>query len=203
MEPLTARKYSRIARLYDLVESPMERIWFARMRKEAVSHAKGETLEVGVGTGKNIPCYDTDVCLSAIDFSPGMLDIALKKYGRYPLKQLEFHLMDVEALAFPDNSFDSVVSTFVFCTVPHPRQGLQELHRVLRPGGKAIFLEHMRSEKWWINALLYVMNLFSTSLLGTSMLRKTQQSIEAAGFQIERRENRLFDVVRLIIARKA
>lgn len=202
MEPVTARKYSRIARLYDLMEWPMEYFWFARMRKEVVAYAQGETLEVGVGTGKNIPYYDKSIRLSAIDFSPGMLKIAIQRYQKYPFKKLEFYAMDVEQLSFSDKRFDRVISTFVFCTVPHPVKGLKEIHRVLKSDGKAIFLEHMKSEKWWINLFLGAMNIFSTLFLGTSMLRQTEKNIETAGFVIESVEYKLSDVVRLIVARK-
>jgi len=128
-----------------------------------------------------------------------MLDVTEKKKAKLQWHTLKLFQMDIENLSFEDESFDCVVSTFVFCTVPDPQQGLREVMRVLRPGGKAIFLEHMKSRYQVINVFLWMMNFFSTRLLGTSMLRETQKSIEAAGFKIHSVEYKLFDVIRLII----
>lgn len=200
----TARKYSNASTLYDIMEWPMEQLLLKKMRKKAVALAKNKILEVGAGTGKNFPYYDRDnIQLTAIDFSTGMLEIAKKRKVQMGWGDLKLMKMDVEQLVFEDNSFDTVVSTFVFCTVPHPQEGLEEVLRVLKPQGRAIFLEHMKSRHRVVNAFLWIMNLFSTRILGTSMLRETQKSIEAAGFNIQSVEYKLFDVIRLIIATKA
>lgn len=199
----TSIKYSRASKLYDIVEWPIEQILFKRLRKKAIAMARGKVLEVGVGTGKNIPYYDIDnLKLTAIDFSVGMLDIAKEKRVKMGLDDLELIEMDVEDLKFDDGSFDTIVSTFVFCTVPDPKKGLQELYRVLKPGGKVIFVEHMKSRYAILNLFLKIMNYFSSRLLGTSMLRETQKSIEKAGFKISSVEYSLFDIVRLIVAKK-
>jgi ubiquinone/menaquinone biosynthesis C-methylase UbiE len=198
----TANKYSRIAQCYDIFEYPIERILFQRLRAEAVSYAYKKTLEVGVGTGKNLQYYHPDIELIAIDFSPGMLSIAREKQQNIHLKQFRLYEMDVQHLTFADNTFDTVVSTFVFCTVPDPIAGLREVYRVLKPCGTAVFLEHMKSRYGTVNLLLSVMNVFSTRLLGTSMVRETQKNIELTGFAIETLKEKAFDVVRLIIAKK-
>jgi len=198
----TAKKYSRIARWYDIFEYPIERLLFQKLRAEAVSYAHKKTLEVGVGTGKNLPYYHPDIELTAVDFSPGMLRSAQEKQQNVHLKQLRLYEMDVQNLTFADNTFDTVVSTFVFCTVPDPLAGLREVYRVLKPSGTAVFLEHMKSRYGMVNLLLSVMNVFSTRLLGTSMVRETQKNIELAGFAIKSVKQKAFGVVRLIIAGK-
>jgi len=157
MAQKTAKKYSRIAWLYDTFEYPFEMMLFQKLRAEAISCAKGKTLEVGVGTGKNLPYYSPEIELTAVDFSAGMLKVASEKHKDIPLKGLTLLEMDTQNLSFKDNSFDTVVSTFVFCTVPNPVAGLKELHRVLKPSGKAIFLEHMKSSNFLINVHLYIM----------------------------------------------
>ena len=202
MPQSTSEKYSRAARRYDSVEYPIERILFAKLRAEALSYAQGKTLEVGVGTGKNFPHYAPGIDLIGIDFSHGMLKRAQQKRERFQALHPCLLEMDAQNLGFQDNSFDTIVSTFVFCTVPDPLAGLREVFRVLKPGGRAIFLEHMRSASFVVNIPLAVMNIFSTRLLGTSMLRETQKNIELAGFTIQSVEYKFFDVVRLILAQK-
>ncbi|MFT7823654.1 MAG: class I SAM-dependent methyltransferase [Sulfurimonas sp.] len=116
----TAKKYSNVSKIYDIIEWPMEQLLLKKMRKQAVALAKGKVLEVGAGTGKNFPYYDRDnVQLTAIDFSTGMLEIAKKRKVQMGWDDLKLMKMDVEHLVFEDNSFDTVVSTFVFCTVPY------------------------------------------------------------------------------------
>lgn len=202
MNQKTAEKYSRISQHYDMFEYPIERVLFQKLRTEAISYAQKNTLEVGVGTGKNLSYYDPDIELTAIDFSPGMLKIAHTKQKNVQVKHHQLYEMDVQHLAFDSNSFDTVISTFVFCTVPDPITGLKEVYRVLKPSGTAIFLEHMKSHYGVVNIPLYVMNVFSTRLLGTSMVRETQKNIELAGFTIESVEKKALDIVRLIIAKK-
>jgi len=199
----TAEKYSRIAKRYDLYEYPIEQLLFQKLRTEAISHARGKTLEVGIGTGKNLPYYGSGIELTAVDFSLAMLKIAQQKQTKRQHPKLHLQAMDIQALAFADNSFDTIISTFVFCTVPEPLAGLKELHRVLKPSGKVVFLEHMKSEHGLLNVFLYLMNFFSTRLLGTSMVRETEKNIRLAKFTIQSVEHKVFDVVRLIIAGKA
>ncbi|MFT7878796.1 MAG: class I SAM-dependent methyltransferase [Sulfurimonas sp.] len=199
----TAKKYSSAAKLYDIVEWPMEQLLFKKFRKQAIALAKGKVLEVGVGTGKNFPYYErNNVALTAIDFSAGMLEYAQKKKTQLQWESIKLFQMDIENLSFEDEHFDCVVSTFVFCTVPNPKKGLAEVYRVLKPQGMAIFLEHMKSRYRVINIFLWIMNLFSTRLLGTSMLRETERSLVEAGFKIQSVEYKIFDVLRLIIAIK-
>lgn len=202
MKQETYIKYSRVSRFYDFFEYPIERFLFKKMRTEAISFAKKKTLEVGVGTGKNLPYYKSEIDLTAIDFSSGMIRIAQHKYRNKMLKKLTFREMDVQDLSFDDNTFDTIISTFVFCTVPNPISGLKELRRVLKPSGKAIFLEHMKSNSKLINIPLFFMDLFTRIILGTSMLRETQENIQSTGFTIESVDNKAFDIVRIIIARK-
>ena len=202
MKRSTVEKYDRASRHYDKMEALVELLFFRRFRKMAVSLVGGNTLEVGVGTGKNLPYYPPGAKVTAIDFSLGMIQKAEKKKEQLFNSSARLTEMDVEQLSFFDNTFDSSISTFVFCTVPNPHRGLSEVYRVLKHGGTAIFLEHMKSRNRLINICLFVMNIYSTYFLGTSMLRDTQYNIAAAGFSIRRVHNLLFDVVRLIVAEK-
>jgi len=143
-QALTRKRYNRMAFLYDFMEAPIERLrlaaWRSRLR-ERITGSKA--LEVGVGTGKNLPYYPDGVNITAVDLSPRMLERARKKAARLDLN-VDLQEMDVQRLNFPENYFDMVFATFVFCSVPDPVAGLKELRRVCKPDGRLILLEHVR-----------------------------------------------------------
>ncbi len=182
----------------------MEKRVFSKWRKMVweMVQPDSKVLEVGIGTGKNIPYYPEYIEIVGVDFSQGMLDKALQRSNKYQNKKMRFIKMDVTHLIFPKDHFDFVISTFVFCTVPYPIAGLKEVKRVLKPGGQAIFLEHMRSSKWFNNVPLYMMNPVIKALVGTSVIRKTKENILEAGFHIVKEENLFSDIVKLLVCRK-
>lgn len=111
-------------------------------REAVISQAKGITLEVGIGTGLNLPFYSGRVTqLHAVDPNPGMEKQLRKKVDHLPFP-FDFYLSGAEALPFPDNHFDTVLSTLVLCSLPQLDLALTEIHRVLKPGGLYLFLEH-------------------------------------------------------------
>ena len=109
------KRYNRIAGLYDIMETPME-FGFSKWRQSMLDQAGGRTLEVGVGTGKNIPYYPDHIHLTGIDFSERMISVAGKRYG--DRENVELRVMDAQHMDFPDDSFDTVVTSCVFCSVP-------------------------------------------------------------------------------------
>ena len=125
------RRWNRQARFYNLLTAPMERmLGFAPARAWVFERAaKGRVLEVGAGTGKNLPCYPEGAVVVATDLSPGMLGRAAGKTGGR-MGNVRFVVTDAEDLAFKDGIFDAVVASFVFCTVPDPVRGLSEARRV-------------------------------------------------------------------------
>ncbi len=196
----TRKKYDRFSKVYDASELFLERSRFGKWRQLVFEKIPAGTtvLEVGVGTGKNFPYYGREIRVTGIDFSRGMLEKARKKAKGFQGK-LELLEMDVMHLDFPDNAFDYVVSTFVFCTVPDPVKGLKEMKRVLKPGGKALFLEHMKSTRWFPNLFLYAMSGLTVPLVGTSMVRNTKQNLLLAGFRIKEEKHLFADIVRLFV----
>jgi len=193
-------KYSRIARHYETLERPLDR-FLCPLRERAVSLVEGRTLEVGVGVGKTLRYYPKDVELCAVDAVPEALEIAMEKAQRFNLNAC-FEIADVEELPFPDESFDTVLSSFVFCTVPNPERGMREILRVLKPGGKAIFIEHTKSDSPLLNYLfLLPLKLPLKLLLDDDPLRETHRLVSNY-FEIEREERYYRGIVRLIIARK-
>lgn len=200
MTPLYRHKYNAIAENYDKFERILDP-FFLPLRQKAVSYAKGRTLEVGVGTGKNLPYYPKDVELYAIDGSEGMLKIAQKKAKKLGL-DVKFFKMDAEKLSFPSEYFDTIIVSFVFCTVPNPVKAMSELRRVLKPNGKIIFLEHTLSNSKVPNLLfLRILKLFLYPILGDDTLRKTHNLVRDF-FKIEREEEYYLGIVRFIVCKK-
>jgi ubiquinone/menaquinone biosynthesis C-methylase UbiE len=139
--------------------------------------------------------------MTAIDFSPKMLAQAKRKQER---KQLDVHLdlMDVERLYFADNSFDTVVASFVFCSVPHPRKGLKEIHRVLKPGGQLIMLEHVLSANKFMAGVMNLFNPLVVKLVGANINRQTVKNVQACAFRQVLVDPSSSDMIKLIRAIK-
>lgn len=196
-------KYDRLAPVFDLLESLCEKMifhaWRRRLWKDVAS---GRILEVGVGTGKNFPYHPAGAEITAIDFSPEMLKRARNRLPRSQAA-VELEEMDVERLAFADNSFDTVVASFVFCSVPHPVRGLREVLRVCKPEGKIMLLEHVVSEIPWQARLMEWLNPVILGLAGANINRRTVRNAQTAGLIIERVEDLGHGgLVKLIEARK-
>ncbi|WP_047384805.1 MULTISPECIES: class I SAM-dependent methyltransferase [unclassified Cetobacterium] len=196
----TKDKYSRIAKLFDKIERNMP---MKSIKENAVQMLNGKILEVGIGSGASLEYYPKDADVTGIDFSIGMLELAKKKSKLLDMKNITLLDMDIENMSFEDETFDSVFSSCVFCTVPNPEKGIAEVYRVLKPGGKAVFIEHMRSENEIINLALRFLNIFTKLILGTSLIRETEKTIRNTGFsKVTSRNIMLGDVVRFIVAEK-
>lgn len=190
------RRYNRTARFYDL----MDKMIPDAIRKQAIEKARGKVLEVGVGTGKNLPYYKEGCEVTGIDFSPGMLARAKDrvKEAKVPVILLE---MDAQHMTFSDNTFDTVLATCVFCSVPDPVQGLKEVRRVCKPGGQIILLEHVRSDNPILGWLMDVLNPVSLHMIGSNINRRTVDNVKAAGISILNVGNLSGKIVKLIIAK--
>jgi ubiquinone/menaquinone biosynthesis C-methylase UbiE len=197
---LTRSRYDRIAFLYDLMEAPLEYLRFASWRQMISDRIKGgKALEVGVGTGKNLDFYPKGIEITAVDLSPGMLKRAQKRAVRLRLN-VRLIEMDAQSLAFPDNFFDTVFAAFVFCSVPDPVQGLRELHRVCKPNGKLLLLEHVRPRNDLIGKLFDAINPLVVRMIGANINRRTADNIKKAGWHIQNEQHLSSDIVRLIEA---
>lgn len=142
---IARKRYDRVAPFYDLMESLIERYGYNNWRQLLWSKVEGNRiLEIGVGIGKNFPFYPQSAEMTAIDLSEKMISRARDRAKIYKVK-VSLHKMDVQKLEFNDNTFDTVLDSFVFCSVPDPILGLKEVKRVCRPGGKIILLEHVLS----------------------------------------------------------
>ena len=191
------KRYSRLARIYDFLEKPME-YSLAKWRQELMKEVSGKVLEVGVGTGKNLAYYPEGVEVTAIDFSPPMIAKAGKKAAVINRK-IKLRIMDVQNMNFEDNSFDTVVTSCVFCSVPDPVKGLKEIRRVCRPGGKVVMLEHVRSHKPVLGPLMDMLNPVPLCIYGANINRNTIQNLKLAGFRNIEVRDLCLDIVKLIV----
>lgn len=200
---ITRQRYNRLAKVYDRLEAGVERRMFAQWRKHLWSLVQGEhILEVGVGTGKNIPHYPVAAQVAGIDLSEGMLDHA-RKLAATTRKQITLRRMDVQNLEYPDGYFDAVISTFVFCSVPDPILGLREAGCVVRPAGSLWLLEHMRVDGPVVGMLMDIFNPLFVRLMGANINRRTIENIHRAGLKVISVDRLMGDMVRLIQARPA
>ena len=196
------KRYDRIAPYFEGLEAVMEGLFFKNWRQKLWAKVDGyHVLEVGVGTGKNIDFYPADAHITAIDFSQEMLKQAAHKKARKAIA-VELNLMDVQSLCFADNSFDTVIGSFVFCSVPLPLKGLKELYRVCKPGGQVLLLEHVLSSKPMIAKVMNFVNPVIVALVGANINRNTVKNIKACGFASVRVDERSGDIIKLIEARK-
>ena len=197
----TRRRYDRLSRYYNVMEWAAERRAFEAWRHRVWSLVEGrEILEVGVGTGKNLSFYPEDTHAVAIDLSPGMLRQA-RKLADETGAGVDLQEMDVQRLAFPDDAFDSVVTTFVFCSVPDPVKGFEEIRRVLRPAGRGIFLEHVLSDTPGVRRAMRALNPLVRPVMGANIDRQTRYNIEAAGLTVESETDLWRDIVKLFVVR--
>lgn len=196
----TRARYDRNAPFYDLMESLPERK-FTPWREKLWSRVRGSRiLEVGVGTGKNIPYYPDDTQVTAIDLSPRMLERARMRAAQTGAA-VDLIEADVQALPFPDDSFNTIAATFVFCSVPDPVLGLKELWRVLAPDGQILLLEHMLSHKPLLKPLMHLLNPLVVRMSGANIDRETVENARLAGFAGLVVEDLWLDVVKLIEGR--
>jgi ubiquinone/menaquinone biosynthesis C-methylase UbiE len=172
------------AALYDRIGAGWEEKYGAELRREVLANARGRVLEIGVGTGLSFPCYPAVDELVGVDASAAMLQRARKRAAATG-RDVKLVEAPAEALPFEDASFDTVVAIAVLCTVEDPGRALREIRRVLRPGGRFLFNEHVRSpdpgRARWQDRLERPWGFIAG---GCHPNRRTLAAIEAAGFQV-------------------
>lgn len=182
----------------------MEMMGAKKWRKELFARIpEGDILEIGIGMGANIEHYPAGTRrFTGIDISPRMLNEARKEASRIGsvVKLLE---MDAEKLELPTESFDAIVSTCVFCSIPDPASAFSEAKRVLKTGGTAYFLEHMRPEGRIRGCIFDVLNHVTSGLFGININRRTEEAIKENGFEIIESKHLMSDIFRFIVARKS
>ncbi len=192
-------KWNRAAKTFDWMNSGVERR-YGSYKRALFAKSRGKVMLVAAGTGLDFPFFPPDLDMVAIDFSPKMVEQAKLNAARFP-GRLEVMEADVQDLEFPDETFDTVVTSCTFCSVPDPVQGLKEVHRILRPDGQMLMFEHVRPGNFLLGAMMDVMTPIVRKT-GPELNRPTADNIRRAGFKITREFNVYLDMVKLFEAAK-
>ena len=200
MDVQTQNKWNRASRTYDFFAAVDDKR-LGSEKQNLLAKARGKTLHVAAGTGNDFKFFPVGMDIVSIDISPKMLERAKIKAAAYK-GSIELREADVHNLDYPEATFDTVTTVFTFCSVPNPITGLQELHRVLKPGGQILMLEHVRSTA--IGPIGIMMDLMTqlTRQFGPELNRDTVGNVQKAGFRLRRVENAYLDIVKMIQAVK-
>jgi ubiquinone/menaquinone biosynthesis C-methylase UbiE len=197
----TSAETERIRDLYDAEASGydreiafFEKVLFAGGREWVCSRARGDVLELAAGTGRNFAHYPADARLTAIELSPAMLDLA-----RLRAREAGG---DAQALQFPDESFDTVTCTLALCTIPDDRAAVAEARRVLRPGGRLLLLEHVRSPRRTIRAAQRLLDPLAIRFKADHLAREPLDHLAAEHFVIDELQRSKLGIVERVAARK-
>lgn len=172
--------------MYDVIMLPFEKTLLRTYREKFISRAYGEVLEIGAGTGANLPFYNMNniqhVTMTSYESSEKLIEkIKEKKWDA----QISYKICDVMNLPFKDNVFDTVVFTLVFCTVSDVEKGLKEIRRVLKAEGRIVFIEHVQPNNQFQGKLTNILTPAWKQIAGGCHLdRRTRENIEDAGFRV-------------------
>ncbi|HLB23802.1 MAG TPA: class I SAM-dependent methyltransferase [Dehalococcoidia bacterium] len=172
------------AAVYDRLNARAERGPLGRARRELLASVQGTILEIGAGTGANFAHYPADTTVIALEPDPHMLKRARTRLAGLGRTNIDVRGAPAEALPVADASFDTVVSTLVLCTVRDPAQSLAEIRRVLRPGGRLLFIEHVRGDGALGRFQDVIRPAWSWMGAGCQLNRATADSMRAAGFEV-------------------
>ncbi len=191
--------YEREAPAYDRGQWIPERLLRGRLRRRLLSRASGRVLEVGMGTGVNLPYYAPRCPIVGVDLSRPMLERALARAYRLG-RQLTVEAMDAEVLTFPDQMFDTVVSTLTLCTTPDPVRLLREIGRVCRPTGRVLLMEHGIGTVRFVNWMLHRLEPGQVARCACHMTRDVAALPPQAGLRVHNQQRYLWGVLVLIEA---
>jgi ubiquinone/menaquinone biosynthesis C-methylase UbiE len=176
-------RYDLASHFYEPINSLLERpSGIRKARRRLISRAKGRVLELGVGTGLNLPLYRDVEEVVGVDLSEKMLAKAKKKKAKVRTTLIR---ADVRELPFPDESFDTVVSTFFLCVVPEKDKVIQEIRRVLKLDGALLAMECSRPDNPVFRALLSGISAITSKLTGTDFRADISELLRGKGFAVE------------------
>jgi ubiquinone/menaquinone biosynthesis C-methylase UbiE len=168
-------------------------------RQWATAQADGCVLEIAIGTGLSLPHYAASVRVTGIDISAAMLEQAADRARRLNTR-VDLRQGDAQRLDYPDAHFDTVVCVLSLCSIPDDRRAVDEAFRVLRPGGRFILVEHVRSNLRPVRRLQRLINTWTVRSMGDHQLRDPLDHLEPAGFEIQHAQRSRLGAIKRIIA---
>ncbi|WP_449540208.1 class I SAM-dependent methyltransferase [Ferdinandcohnia sp. Marseille-Q9671] len=176
-------------KLYDFFMKPLEKGTFRTIRQELLENAEGKVLELGSGTGINFSLYRDVHSVTAIEPNPSMTERAVHNRSKATIP-IEIVQSNAEKLPFADNTFDTVVATLVFCTIPNVTEAIHEMKRVCKPNGKIVMFEHVRMRNAFLAKLQNVLTpVWKRVCDGCCLNRDTVTTITQSGFLlVEKKE---------------
>ena len=172
------------AALYDGMSRSEEKGFLGEMRRNLLAGVSGDVLEIGAGTGANFEHYPATARVVALEPDPFMLKRAEKKLAELGRANITLQRGPAESPPFPDASFDTIVSTLVLCTVADPARALEEMRRVLRPGGRVLFIEHVRADGLGGRVQDAIRPLWGWFGAGCHPNRRTEETLRDAGWDV-------------------
>lgn len=195
------RVWDKAAPGYDKDIAFYEKIWFSGGREWIGSRAKGRILEVAIGTGRNLPHYDSEATITGVDLSPQMLAIAKERAAELG-RSADLRKADAGHLPFDDSSFDTAVCALSLCSIPDPARALAEMYRVLVPGGQLLLLDHVGSTWGPLYGAQWVVEQATRRLAGEHQTRRQLPLVTAAGFVIDESERLKLGTIERVRATK-
>ena len=195
------RYWDKKSQSYDREMRFFERVLFGDSRDWACSQASGDVLEVAVGTGLNFDAYPSDVRLTGIDLSDEMLEIARNR-ARDLGREVVLQQGDAHALSFDDATFDTVVCTFGLCAIPDIDLALDEMSRVLLPGGRLILVDHVASSSRVARGVQRALETVTVPMASEHFLRRPLTKVTQRAFTIERADRFKLGLMERIVARR-
>ena len=181
--------------MYRMSNAPLIGDWRSRL----LQGLTGLVLEVGAGRGPNLDHYPPAARVIATEFDEQTIALAHPRSTGH----IRLAAADIEHLAFPDDTFDAVTSSLVFCSVERPIVGLREVRRVLKPGGQLRLIEHVRSSHEWLGRLQDKFNArWYVWAEGCNLNRDTEMNIRQAGFELQTVSVNYLGLIKTMLAHK-
>jgi ubiquinone/menaquinone biosynthesis C-methylase UbiE len=196
------RKYERIAPLYDVLDKAYEVSWKRHLRNLVFRGASGRILDAGAGTGCNMPFYPAGAETIAVDNSPSMLMRARKRAAKLG-RNVDIRVMDLIRTSFPDNHFDTIAATFVFCVLPEELQKpvLTEMRRICKPDGTIRILDYTLSRKAPVRMMMRVVSPWLNFAFAARYNARYESYLIDAGLEIVENRFVMGEVVKLLVLR--